>query len=663
MEVNAKGIKNRLKAVKPFNAIAEYIWNGFDAGANTVCVDFDVNDLGGLSSLSITDNGSGIDFKELDNKFIPVLSSEKRDLNDGGVVYSLTHGKNGLGRLTFHKFCESATWDTIYREGGQAYWYYVSIHSSSVANYNNGQPQPTSKETGTVVSFKNIVGVSEYSFSGEITDYLRKEFAWFLMLNEQRGFCIQINGEPLSYECLVKGKEEFLVNAGDYAFKATYVRWKKKLNRTSSRHYFLGSDGVLKYSITTRLNYKGDGFYHSIIVADKYFDGFVATGDSSTDDLIDSENPGADTFRDLVAKLNHFLADKRKPFMVESANALVESYEKEGIFPRHNDKNAWEIVRYEDLKKTVKELYIVEPRVFHKLSKVQKKTFVGMLSIMLDNGEVEDFFAILQGVVDLSSEEREVFAKQLKSTKMSSVVSTIQLISDRFRSVEEFKKLVFDPSMYAGEVPHIQKMMERNYWLIGEQYRLLTAAEPDFEEALRRYVHLLRGEDRKTMLDESYRHKEMDLFLVRQGKNRSKIENVVLELKHPVNVRLGKKEVDQLYDYFQAVKKTPEFNAGNVDWKFYLIGNKFDDSGYIKDLQNALRSHGEPGLIFVGDYKAYAFTWSEIFNDFELKHNFLNEKLNLELKHLSEGEHMSADDIVNAKRSSDCGEEYSIANG
>ena len=33
VEVTTKGIQNRLKSVKPFNAIAEYIWNSFDAYA------------------------------------------------------------------------------------------------------------------------------------------------------------------------------------------------------------------------------------------------------------------------------------------------------------------------------------------------------------------------------------------------------------------------------------------------------------------------------------------------------------------------------------------------------------------------------------------------------------------------------------------------------
>jgi len=58
----------------------------------------------------------------------------------------------------------------------------------------------------------------------------------------------------------------------------------------------------------------------------------------------------------------------------------------------------------------------------------------------------------------------------------------------------------------------------------------------------------------------------------------------------------------------------------------------------------------------------YFFTWSEVFTEFELKHNFLNEKLKLELERLSEGEYDSADDIVIKKRSSDAPEELTINN-
>ena len=43
VEVNAKGIKNRLKSVKPQKSIAEYIWNGFDAGANSIDIVYETN--------------------------------------------------------------------------------------------------------------------------------------------------------------------------------------------------------------------------------------------------------------------------------------------------------------------------------------------------------------------------------------------------------------------------------------------------------------------------------------------------------------------------------------------------------------------------------------------------------------------------------------------
>lgn len=330
------------------------------------------------------------------------------------------------------------------------------------------------------------------------------------------------------------------------------------------------------------------------------------------------------------------------------------------IYPKYNSKNRWEVIRSEDLKEAVAQLYQVEPRIFSNLNTSQKKTLVGFLSLIIDGGEIEDLFKVLDGVIELSSAERELFANQLTTTKMSSIIKTIEIISDRYKSVADFKKLVFDPLMYAGEVPHLQKMMEKNYWLVGEEYQLLTAAEPDFEEALRRFLYILHGTPEKQNIEHKDKNKEMDLFLIRQDKKHSCIENVVLELKHPINVRLGKKEIDQVYSYFNVIHKEARFNASNMKWKFYLIGNKFDNTGYIEGLIKSLKIHGEPGMAYTSDdYKVYVHTWSEVFNEFELRHDFLNQKLKLERDRLTEI-HDSADDIVEKIRSSDSMPEISI---
>ena len=651
VEVNAKGIKNRLKSIKPYRSIAEYIWNGFDAGANTIDITYETTELGDINYLSVEDNGAGIPYQLLDNKFKPVLSSEKRESE---LQHTLVHGKNGLGRLTFYHFSQSVEWQTCYESNGKHYEYVISADESSIDQYIGSKQKNSNREnTGTKVVFKNIFDLSEYYVKNTLIGDLIKEFSWFLELMKEWGYTININGDALSYDSLIKDRETFEFSIGNKIFEVQYVRWANKLNRNFSRYYCIDSNGKFKYSKPTTLNNKGDEFYHSVFVKDEYFDSFKCEKKEGQGDLLCLNTDKSDEFKALVSAINSYLRDKRKPFIVNYAKSLVEEYEKKGVFPEYNANNRWEVMRSEDIKETVKQLYQVDPRIFSNLNTTQKKTFVSFISLVVGGGEVDDLFKVLEGVVELSSSEREVFAKQLKTTKMSSIVRTIELISDRYKSVEEFKKLVFDPTMYAGEVPHLQKMMERNYWLIGEEYQLLTAAEPKFEEALRRYTHLLHGDNEKKSIDHEDKNREMDLFLVRQGKRNKKIENVVLELKHPTNIRLGKKEIDQVYDYYQVIKSDSRFNGSNTEWKFYLIGNKFDSTGYVQSLIDSLKSHGEPGLAFLGEYKLYAFKWSEIFAEFELKHDFLNEKLNLELNRLSIDEHQSADDIVERTRSSD----------
>lgn len=651
VEVNAKGIKNRLKSIKPYRAIAEYIWNGFDAGANTIDIVYTKSETGDIEYLSIEDNGKGIPFGLLDNKFKPVLSSEKRDRE---LQHTLVHGKNGLGRLTFYHFSQRVEWHTRYREDGKVYEYIITADESNIDQYTSSDINELKCDaTGTKVVFKNIFDFSDYYIKNTLIGYLAKEFSWFLELMKERGYSININGQPLLYNSLIKDKEIFEINVDGRVFEAQYVRWANKLNRHFSRYYCIDQNGNFKYSKPTTLNNKGDEFYHSVFVKDEYFNSFKCEINEGQGDLLVSNTDKSDEFKSLVSEINAYLRKKRKPFIVDYAKSLVEEYETKGVFPEYNLNNRWEVMKSEDLKETVKQLYQVDPRIFSNLNPTQKKTFVSFISLIVDGGEVDDLFKVLDGVVELSSSDREIFARQLKTTKMSSIVKTIELISDRYKSVEEFKKIVFDPKMYAGEVPHLQKMMERNYWLIGEEYQLLTAAEPKFEEALRRYTYILSGDSARKKIEHGDKNREMDLFLVRQGKRNKKVENVVLELKHPENVRLGKKEIDQVYEYYQVIKSDSRFNGSNTDWKFYLIGNKFDSTGYVQSQINSHKSHGEEGLAFIGEYKLYVFKWSEIFTEFELKHDFLNEKLNLELNRLSLDEHRTADDIVEGTRTSD----------
>ncbi|WP_421337574.1 ATP-binding protein [Aeromonas veronii] len=159
VEVNSKGIKNRLKSVKPFKAIAEYIWNGFDAGANSINIIYTLNDIGFVNNLTIIDNGKGIPFDFADTKFKPILSSEKREKES---QQSLIHGKNGLGRLTFYHFCESAEWKTAYQNGSAIKEYSIYVDEANIDRYTKTAVcDSLCKTTGTTVSFFNIFGIDD----------------------------------------------------------------------------------------------------------------------------------------------------------------------------------------------------------------------------------------------------------------------------------------------------------------------------------------------------------------------------------------------------------------------------------------------------------------------------------------------------------------------
>jgi len=668
VEVDTKGIKNRLKSYKAFKAISEYVWNGFDAGASEVNIDFACDEqIGNINSLNISDNGSGIDALLLKDKFKPVLKSEKKDLQDNNSS-SLLHGKNGLGRLTFYHFSNSATWTTTYKKDNTYQKYSIKVNSDTLDDYEETEPQSCSDpKSKTIVSFHGFdVKFSKQYFDSHVVTFLKKEFCWFLELNKDLGICIKINGSPLDYESLVGDRDFKEITISDYDFKVHYTRWRLAPNNQPSRYIFTSSNAITKHFQTTKFNRKGDCFHHSLTIKSDYFDNFIVGKQNGTKDHFNTSAID-DEFKGLIKELDSFVRGKRSPLLRLFAKELVEEYEKGGIFPKFNSNDKYELLKAEDLKTTVKSLYEIEPAIFKELNKTQKRTFVGFLSLILCGSEIDDLFNILENIVELNSAQREQFSKQLNVTKLGNIIDSIDLIIDRKRSVEDLKNLVFDKTLYSREVPHLQKKMEKCYSLLGEHLQLVTAAEPKFQEALDRYSYLLRGENitqaDREMVQGEHKLKEMDLFLTTRTIYNDKIENIVVELKHPMNIKLGKKEMDQVFNYYNQIKSIDGFNTSQETWKFYLIGNKYDGSEYIEDQIINLKHLGEKYLAHRGKYDIYVVLWEDLFTDFEIKHNFLLDKLSIQRNNLIEDEKLLlADDFANIERSSDQSPEITLQN-
>lgn len=446
VEITSAGIRKILNKYTPERAISEYIWNGFDAKATVIYINFDIDssDLDTVKSIRISDNGTGINYDELSFKFKKFYESQKRISSDNNDI---TRGKNGYGRFTFYKFARIAEWETFYKRGNEIFTYDIKISSETLKDYSTSDPKICDRNTGTIVTFEEITSdISSVFVENVLIPYLKAEFAWFLAIKED--YKIYVNGNELDYSSIIADSESFSIQLSpsehhEGAFQCQYIRWNQKMNDEYSRFYFLNTELELKKTKTTLLNKKGDNFWHSIIVIDDFFDEINCDNEISEDatsQLRLFDNPkDRRLYKELIAELNNYLKKKRRPFLKQQALILVDKYKEENVFPSFG-ANDWDIIRRENLEAFVKELYEVEPAVFMKLNKEQKKVFLELLNLVMDSGERYSLFKILDAVIELDSTDRTEFAKILEHTRLKQVISTIKIITDRLLTLENLKK-------------------------------------------------------------------------------------------------------------------------------------------------------------------------------------------------------------------------------
>lgn len=637
VEITSAGIRKVLNKYNPERAIAEFVWNGFDAKATIVKIDFeaDLKEFDTIKSIRISDNGNGICYEKLSEKFKKFYESQKVISNEENNDF--TRGKNGYGRLTFYKFAQFATWHTTYKNGQSNMSYSIYIKSENLKDYIPSVPIKSNNETGTTVEFQEITTDIATSFiENKLKPFLKAEFAWFLLLKEE--FKIIINGQELDYSSIIAEEPDVFdlkltdKNGKEFIFLCKYILWNTKLNEEYSRFYFLNNDLEFKNTKTTLLNKKGDDFWHSLVVVNDFFNEINTEKEDTEATLKLFDDIGdAKMYKELIDSLNEYLRDKRKPFLRKQAEVLINKYETEKVFPQFKE-NDWDKVREEGFKNLVKEMYKVEPAVFTKLNKEQKRIFLELLNLVMDSAERESLFKIIEAVVDLDYKDRIEFAKILETTRLKQVISTLKMISDRLLTLDNLKKLVFNHELKAGEIKHLQKFIEKHYWIFGEEYRMVCAEEEKFEEALRKYIYLLRGVSEKAYINHPDKHKEMDLFLAGKDFRDGKPHNIVVEIKNPTTIKkLTSKEVDQIKKYIDVILKVDRFNDSNEFWSFYLIGQEYDD--IVKaDIENI-----ENGILRKRDnHCLYVKKWSEIINEVERRHKYLMDKLQIERLKLSQ---------------------------
>ena len=394
--ITTGGIKQSLSNYNALKSICEYIWNGFDAGANRIELVTSNNDLNGIYEISIKDNGTGIAKKQLNKKFKPFYESEKAEQLSERTRITGVHWKNGVGRLTFFCFAQYAEWNTVYKEDEKFKNYSIIVNANNLENYKETDEKLIEeKETGTTVILSEIY---ENIDIHELREYIKKEFACLLELNKKLNFKIYLNEEEITYEDLIIEKENFELNYEygelDINAKIRYVQWKNNLSNEYSRYYFEDEEEKFKLSMTTTLNKKGDNFYHSVFVSSNLFEDFYTNETMEGQIPIKGYNKDSKEFKQLKIDIDKFLRKKRKPHIKKYTENLIEKYKEDKIFPEYNEKNALDKFKHDQLENIVKVVCQTEPKIYASLNNEQKKTLVRLFDLAMQSGEMDNLFVV-----------------------------------------------------------------------------------------------------------------------------------------------------------------------------------------------------------------------------------------------------------------------------
>ena len=629
LKINEQSIRTELKPFegKPYNCLFEYVWNSLDAGANEVKIDFEIpkEGIGFINNLRISDNGNGWDF--LNKNAETFLASSKNQINTSNK--SLPKGKYGRGRYVF-------IWIADRIEILSQKKSITLNHTTKIENN-----QTTKEIKGTEIHFKGIYQnlsdclILEDTFHKE----LLHEFGWFLFGNDN--LAISVNNKKLDHNQNIKSKKKIInkdlpdkiqsLITSDIEIRI--VLWNKKPSEYS-KFYFLNNYNIEIFKQNTGFNKKRDDFWHSIYIKSTMFDRNIDLEEDLSDQTsMDFEDKRhKKTQKKIIDFIKEELTSFRKPYLAEQSEHILQERKEDNIIPNLQNFGIYDEESYGDLIKTI---YTISPSLFAGKGHSEKKficaTFAGLLSTQ------DDFLikTILEQLQELTENEKQDLVNILKRTTLSNIVRTIKEIDHRLDILDKLKFLISELEQETLEVKHLQKILDENFWLFGEQFRLFSSTEGALKNVLMKYANeILEIKDPKL---NSHPNGEVDLFLTKTESIGEKTQkNIVVELKRASKKLTQRKEYQQIDDYRKKILEQNLCNGENQYWEFYLIGKDYDDG--IEELIETNKQQGErdKGLtlnIKDGRVKTYVRKWSDILEvEWGTKMKYLREKLEIQAK-------------------------------
>lgn len=616
---------SKVSNVPPIRGIEEAIWNSLDADATEIYVKFNRNELNRIEEVIIEDNGHGIDINKIESEFTTLGGSFKKNAlrSPNSRKY---HGSQGAGRIKLASIGNDIDITTTYYDNSKKSLYDINVYISA-SNLSKFEvlniTKSTKQSTGTRIKISNLLNKSN-SLQSEKTlnDILEIFTAYHFSYSD---FKIVYDGETIDFNKNIKNTytEEFkyLVNSSSEQFLVKIIEWKN--NDTDKKICFCDSEGIMIEDNLHKLRLQ---LPLSIYVLSNYFatikDGILQLNDMQPD----------------LSKITNKAKEIAKKYDLDQIHLQAKEYitelKKEDIYPYKSEPQT----PIEKIEQQVFDITALQLKKYLPLNSGAKATkrekTKDRITLTLIKEAISSnpsvISKLLKAVLGLTTDEQSDFAELLERTTLSAIINTSKEISDRLIKLEGFKDIIIgEHSKKILERKHLQKLLEQEYWIFGDNYQF-GAADNTLRTVLKKYLHFLgRNDFEELVLDEKNADKIPDICLWKQYKKdyQGNKENLIIEIKKPT-LEVGMKEVNQVQTYANKIIEDPAFPKQKTFWTFYLLTNKYDSN--VAQVCNQLNR--EQGLyIEGGHYKIYIKQWSEILNDAEARLSFLQDKLNLEV--------------------------------
>lgn len=642
--------------------IKQYIWNAIEAGATQINLNYErlhvEEDLPGLKTFAISDNGTGIIYDDIESTFGAFLDSQKKS--------RLTKGGKGKGRLSFMTVANKAVWSTVYQDGDKHNLkYQITIKSDDAKDYEVTDPLETKEQTGTTVEFLLLKDNFDYIDleSSEFAEFIALEFGWYQGIFERNHVQIKLNGEVLDFSEFVQDKESFQKSVTNddgsktYDFLVEYIGWNDKIG-TESRFYFIGNESGYAGQTPTGFNKEGGrayGFVHSLYIRSHYFDNFELTTNTSDNVVLRLSNIKLDqndeVYKNLVRELKSFLEKKKRDFLRNESETIIDKFVHNKTIPNFPDGPIGAKER-EDFDAVVKGVFNAAPTLLTGLKREHEQSMLGFIQLVLRSDERDQILDIVGNVIELDPIERKELSELLKHAKLSGVIKLLNTLKSRYSVVELLNILVFKNTKTTTERGQLQKAIEQNCWLFGEEYNLIGADKTFavLEEAYNNHI------DSLSIPEGEKSDRRPDVFIARSknlstgvtGSSNHKL-NLIIELKRP-SVTIDTEQYRQVEDYRNILRRTPAYNSALREWHLYIVGVKLSED-IIKRRESMTREN-RPFLVNNEEnYYIYAMTWAEVFDSFDIRHDYLLEDLGFDKGAILQDLNIDVNELTSAEAS------------